>query len=174
MMLNIDSEPIATPITNPRCAKKLRSTSGALARDSTVSSTKNAVAASTNGPTTGSGAARACGNPCSPKTSATITVASKTKPIQSVLRLRAPSARAVAEPAEVIPGPGSPDLWLTARSRPRRPRAKRSSGQDFLCPVLIEDMKVLRMQGHSLRVIADKLGVGRGTVEKYTKGIETP
>src|SRR3954471_23038676 len=36
----------------------------------------------------------------------------------------------------IIPGPGSSDLWLTARSRPRRPRAKRSSGQDFLCPVL--------------------------------------
>ena len=35
----------------------------------------------------------------------------------------------------LIPGPGSPDLWLTAQSRPRRPRAKRSSGQDFPCPV---------------------------------------
>src|SRR3954470_1140767 len=35
----------------------------------------------------------------------------------------------------LIPGPGSSDLWLTARSRPRRPRAKRSSGQDFPCPV---------------------------------------
>src|SRR3954454_21598857 len=35
----------------------------------------------------------------------------------------------------VIPGPGSSDLWLTARSRLGRPRAKRSSGQDFPCPV---------------------------------------
>jgi transposase len=39
---------------------------------------------------------------------------------------------------------------------------------------LIEDMRVLRCEGHSLRVIAGKLGVGRGTVEKYTKGIESP
>jgi len=86
-MLNIDSEPMATPITNPRRAKKLRSTSGASERDSTVSSRTNAVAASANGPTTGSGAAPACGNACSPKTSDTINVASKTKPIQSARRL---------------------------------------------------------------------------------------
>jgi hypothetical protein len=44
-MLNIDSEPMATPITNPRRAKKLRSTSGASARDSTISSRTNAAAA---------------------------------------------------------------------------------------------------------------------------------
>src|SRR3954454_5753244 len=38
-------------------------------------------------------------------------------------------------------------------------------GRPEITPSLIEDMKALRMQGHSLRVIADKLGVGRGTVE---------
>ncbi len=102
-MLNIDSEPMATPMTNPRRAKKLRSTSGASARDSTASSRKNAVAASANGPTTGSGAAPACGSACSPKTSDTINVASKTKPIQSARRLCVPAARAVAEPAEARP-----------------------------------------------------------------------
>ena len=51
-MLNIASEPIATPITNPRRVKKLRSTSGVLSRDSTTSSRTNAAAASANGPTT--------------------------------------------------------------------------------------------------------------------------
>src|SRR5437016_5153228 len=96
MMLNIDSEPMATPITNPRRAKKLRSTSGASARDSTISIRTNAAAASTNGPTTGSGAAPTCGSACSPKTSDTMNVASKTKPVQSARRLGVPSARAVA------------------------------------------------------------------------------
>ena len=47
-------------------------------------------------------------------------------------------------------------------------------GRPGITPSSIEDMRALRAQGHSLRVIADKLGVGRGTVEKYTKGIETP
>src|SRR4249920_3492526 len=84
MMLNIDSEPMATPITNPRRAKKLRSTSGASARDSTISSRTNAAAASTNGPTTGSGAAPTCGSACNPKTSDTMNVASKTKPSSQV------------------------------------------------------------------------------------------
>ena len=86
-MLNIDSEPMARPITKPRRAKKLKSTSGAAARVSTLSSRKSAAPASTNGPTTKNGAARACGNACSPKTSETINVTSKTKPIQSARRL---------------------------------------------------------------------------------------
>ena len=46
-------------------------------------------------------------------------------------------------------------------------------GRPEITPSIIEDMKVLRAQGHSLRVIADRLGVGRGTVEKYVKGIES-
>src|SRR3954454_17211316 len=61
------------------------------------------------------------------------------RPTGGRCRRSAPGRRgAVAGDArgrEVIPGPGSSDLWLTARSRPRRPRAKRSSGQDFPCPV---------------------------------------
>src|SRR5205823_7488880 len=56
-------------------------------RVSTLSSRKSAAPASTNGPTTKNGAARACGNACSPKTSETINVTSKTKPIQSARRL---------------------------------------------------------------------------------------
>ena len=103
MMLNIDSEPMTTPITNPRRAKKLRSTSGASTRNSTISSRTNAIAARTNGPTTASGAAFACGRACRANTSDTINVASKTKPIQSVRRLCVPWARAVAAPAEARP-----------------------------------------------------------------------
>ena len=56
-MLNIDREPMATPIANPRRVKKLKSTSGAWARASTDSSRTNAAAASPNAPTMGSGAA---------------------------------------------------------------------------------------------------------------------
>src|SRR5712691_2272228 len=41
MMLNIASEPMTTPMTKPRRAKKLRSRSGASARRSAVSSRKN-------------------------------------------------------------------------------------------------------------------------------------
>ncbi len=89
-MLNIDNEPMTTPITNPRRVKKLKSTSGAAARNSTLSSSTNATAASTNGPTTGSGAVPVCGNACRAKTSDTINVASKTKPIQSARRLCVP------------------------------------------------------------------------------------
>ena len=47
-------------------------------------------------------------------------------------------------------------------------------GPPGITPSSIEDMRALRAQGHGLRVIADRLGVGRGTVEKYTKGIEAP
>lgn len=50
----------------------------------------------------------------------------------------------------------------------------RIGGRPEPSPSLIEDMKALRQQGHSLRVITEKLRVGRGTVEKYTKGIEAP
>ena len=89
-MLNIDSEPMATPMTKPRRVKKLRSTSGASARNSTTSSRKNAIAASTNGPTTESGADAVCGNACRAKTSDTINVASRIKPIQSARRLCRP------------------------------------------------------------------------------------
>src|ERR687886_296472 len=49
---------------------------------------------------------------------------------------------------------------------------RRVLGRPEMTRSLIEDMKALRVQGHSLRVIADRLGVGRGTVEKYTKGVE--
>jgi DNA invertase Pin-like site-specific DNA recombinase len=44
-------------------------------------------------------------------------------------------------------------------------------GRPEMSPSLIEDMKGLRAKGHSLRFIADQLGVGRGTVEKYVKGV---
>jgi DNA invertase Pin-like site-specific DNA recombinase len=55
-----------------------------------------------------------------------------------------------------------------------RARAQgRRLGRPEISPSLIEDMKSLRSKGHSLRVIADRLGVGRGTVEKYTKDIES-
>ena len=47
-------------------------------------------------------------------------------------------------------------------------------GRPEITPSLTEDMKTLREQGHNLRVIADKLGVARGTVANYTKGIEAP
>jgi biotin operon repressor len=40
-------------------------------------------------------------------------------------------------------------------------------------PSLIEDIKAMRAKKHSLRFIADKLGVGRGTVEKYTKEVRS-
>jgi hypothetical protein len=61
--------------------------SGASARASTKSNRMNAAAASTNAPTRGSGSAPACGTSCSPKTSATMNVASKMKPTQSARRL---------------------------------------------------------------------------------------
>jgi hypothetical protein len=64
---------------------------------------ENAAAASTNGPTTGSGAASTCGSACNPKTSDTMNMASKTKPVQSARQPCVPSARAVAEPAEARP-----------------------------------------------------------------------
>jgi transposase len=40
-----------------------------------------------------------------------------------------------------------------------------------MTPTLIEDMRSMRAEGHSLRFIADQLGVGRGTVEKYVKAM---
>jgi DNA invertase Pin-like site-specific DNA recombinase len=49
----------------------------------------------------------------------------------------------------------------------------RKLGRPEVDPFLIEDMRSMRAEGHSLRFIADRLGVGRGTVEKYTKG-KTP
>ena len=51
-MPNIDSEPIDTPSTKLRRAKKPRSMSGAAVRCSTISSRVNAAAASTSGPMT--------------------------------------------------------------------------------------------------------------------------
>jgi DNA invertase Pin-like site-specific DNA recombinase len=51
-----------------------------------------------------------------------------------------------------------------------RARAQgRRLGRPVISPSLIEDMRGMRAKGHSLRYIADQLGVGRGTVEKYTK-----
>ena len=94
---------MATPITNPRRAKKRRLTSGASARDSTTSSSNSAIAARTNETTTGSGAARACGNACRAKTSETMNVASKTKPTQSARRRGVTWAPADAEPAQARP-----------------------------------------------------------------------
>ena len=35
----------------------------------------------------------------------------------------------------------------------------------------IERMSKLRAKGHSLRWIAEEVGVGKGTVEKYVKGV---
>ena len=35
----------------------------------------------------------------------------------------------------------------------------------------IERIRKLRAEGHSLRWIAEEVGVGKGTVEKYVKGI---
>src|SRR5215469_5286741 len=61
MMLNIDKEPIATPITKRPRAKKLNSISSVSARASTETSKTNAVAASRSAPTRGSGAAPASG-----------------------------------------------------------------------------------------------------------------
>src|ERR671935_127625 len=101
MMLNIASEPTATPITKPRRAKKVKLMSGALARDSPLSRRKTAVAATANQPIGGSGAARACGNACRANTSDTIKVVRNTNPSQSARRLSPREAR--AEPAEARP-----------------------------------------------------------------------
>jgi DNA invertase Pin-like site-specific DNA recombinase len=55
-----------------------------------------------------------------------------------------------------------------------RARAQgRRLGRPVTSPSLIKDIKAMRTKGHSLRFIADQLGVGRGTAEKYTKGIES-
>ena len=53
-MLNIDKEPIASPITKWPRTKKLKLTSGASARASTESSKTNAAAANRSAPTRGS------------------------------------------------------------------------------------------------------------------------
>jgi DNA invertase Pin-like site-specific DNA recombinase len=51
-----------------------------------------------------------------------------------------------------------------------RARAQgRRLGRPITSPSLVEDVKAMRAKGHSLRFIADQLGVGRGTVEKYVK-----
>jgi DNA invertase Pin-like site-specific DNA recombinase len=47
----------------------------------------------------------------------------------------------------------------------------RRLGRPAITPTLVEDMRSMRTQGHSLRFIADQLGVGRGTVEKYVKSL---
>src|SRR3954451_23405149 len=44
---------------------------------------------------------------------------------------RLPSSDPLPRQRGLIPGLESSDLWLTARSRPRRPRRRRSTGQDF-------------------------------------------
>jgi hypothetical protein len=103
MIENIASEPINTPITKPRRVKNARSTSGAPARDSTVSSSTSAAAASASGATTASGAVVTCGSACSVNTSDIIKVASRMKPIQSVRWSCAACAPAVAAPAEAMP-----------------------------------------------------------------------
>lgn len=46
-------------------------------------------------------------------------------------------------------------------------------GRPTITPSLIGDIRGLRAQGHSLRRIAEQLGVGRGTVEKYVKEPKT-
>ena len=102
-MLNIDSEPMVRPITNSRREKKFRSTSGSSTRASTDRSRTSATAASANGPKTGSGAARASGSACSPKTRATMNVASKMKPIQSTAWPRLPSGCVCAKLAGARP-----------------------------------------------------------------------
>jgi DNA invertase Pin-like site-specific DNA recombinase len=59
--------------------------------------------------------------------------------------------------------------WVGAGLARARAQGRRL-GRPEVDPFLIEDMRSLRAEGHSLRFIADRLGVGRGTVEKYTKG----
>jgi hypothetical protein len=95
MMLNIASEPMATPIANLRRAKKVRSTNGGLTRASTTSSRANAAAASANGPMTESA--------CRANTSDTISVVSRTKPSQSARRLSPLDAWAAAGRAQARP-----------------------------------------------------------------------
>ena len=73
--------------------------------------------------------------------------------------------------------PSSSGRSSSSASTPVSARAKaqgRVLGRPEIVPSLVEDMKALRREGYSLQVIADRLGVGRGTVEKYTKGIEAP
>jgi hypothetical protein len=106
MIENIASEPINTPIMKPRRVKNARSTSGAPARDSTVSSSTSAAAASASGATTASGAVVTCGSACSVNTSDIIKVASRMKPIQSVRWSCAACAPAVAAPAGGLAGNG--------------------------------------------------------------------
>src|SRR5262245_47392410 len=122
MMLNIASEPMATPIANLRRAKKVRSTNGGLTRASTASSRTNAAAASANGPMTESGAARACGNACRANTSDTINVISRIKPSQSARRLSPLDARAAAARAQAWPAI-APSMSATLNQKiTRQPR----------------------------------------------------
>ena len=83
-MLNIDSEPMATPITNPRRAKKLRSTSGASAARLHDQQQDERGRRQYERADDGERRRSTCGSACSPKTSDTMNVASKTKPVQSV------------------------------------------------------------------------------------------
>jgi DNA invertase Pin-like site-specific DNA recombinase len=45
----------------------------------------------------------------------------------------------------------------------------RRGGRPDITPSLIADIRTLRAEGHSLRFIGDRLGVGLGTVAKYVK-----
>jgi DNA invertase Pin-like site-specific DNA recombinase len=47
----------------------------------------------------------------------------------------------------------------------------RRGGRPEVTSSLIADMRALRAQGHSLRFIGDRLGVGLGTVAKYVKAV---
>ena len=86
-----------------------------------------------------------------------------------------PSGKAVYETLELFAQFERQILSEVTKDGQARARAQgRVLGRPEPSPSLIEDMKALRAQGHSLRVIAGKLGVGRGTVEKYTKGVESP
>ena len=102
-MLNIDSEPMAKPITNSRRLKKRKSTSGVSTRASTSRRRMNATAANTNGPRAGRGADHAPDNAFSPNTNATMNVAIRRKPSQSSWGRFLMPAWGVAEPGKAMP-----------------------------------------------------------------------
>ena len=65
---------------------------------------------------------------------------------------------------------------IVERTKAGLARAKaqgKKLGRPEIPPSLIEDIKILRKEGHSVRVIARRLGVGRGTVERAVKGISS-
>ena len=56
------------------------------------------------------------------------------------------------------------------QERPSEARRIVSKGRTPISEEKIAEIKRMRLEGRSIRSIADSVGVGRGTVEKYIKG----